>query len=293
MRHLYLVLPMAVLTACSSFKGEGPHYDDAYASCYDPCSASSAYTYATTDPSAHGQMPQGYTYGEAVPSQYDYSQLAQGQMQHQSPAVQYHTQHTPQAVYADTNYGGYAQMAYDPSYHHTPHHQKAGPLGLRGTNSYIYGNLGGIAYDVGDDGFGVVGRLGYQSPYYVGGEVEGTYGVSDSETVNGTDTITGGVDYSVAAFALARLPLGERFAVHARGGYHVTKIGAELGDGTTVTSGSESFDGFAYGAGAEFNMSPKTSIRVDYTRYELDAQTINSFDAASTDTVSLAVARKF
>lgn len=285
MRHLYLVLPMAVLTACSSFKGEGPHYDDAYTGCYDPCSASSSYTFATTD--AHS------------PAHYDYSQLAHGQVQyspevaHQTQAVQYHTAHTPQAVYADTTYGGYAQMVYDPSYHHSPQHEKTGPLGLRGTNSYIYGNLGGIAYDAGDDAFGVVGRLGYQSPHYLGGEVEGSVGVSDSKTVVGTDTIKGGVDYSVAAFALARLPLGDRFAVHARGGYHVTKIGAELDDGTTVTSGSESFDGFAYGAGAEFNMSPKSSIRVDYTRYELDAQTINSFDATSTDSVSLAFARKF
>jgi opacity protein-like surface antigen len=290
---------MAVLTACSSFKGEGPHYDDAYASCYDPCSAASSYTFATTDPYAQAQAISGYSYGDAVQPSYDYSQLAHGQVQyspeaaHQTQAVQYHTAHTPHAVYPDTTYGGYAQTGYDPSYHHTPHYEKTGPLGLRGTKSYIYGNLGGIAYDVGDDGFGVVGRLGYQSPYYVGTEVEATYGVSDSESVNGTDTVKGGVDYSVAAFALARLPLGDRFAVHARGGYHVTKIGAELDDGTTVTSGSESFDGFAYGAGAEFNMSPKTSVRVDYTRYELDAQTINSFDAASTDTVSLAIARKF
>jgi len=299
MRHFYLVLPVAVLTACSSFKGEGPHYDDTYTSCYDSCSASSSYTYATTDAHAQGQLTSGYSYGDAVPSSYDYSQLSHGQVQyapessHQTPAVQYHTAHTPQAVYADTTYGGYAQAGTEPSYHYPTHHEKTGRLGLRGTNSYIYGNLGGIAYDAGDDAFGIVGRLGYQSQHYLGGEVEGTIGVSDSTTVIGTDTVKGGVDYSVAAFALARLPLGDRFAVHARGGYHVTKIGAELDNGTTVVSGSESFDGFAYGAGAEFNMSPKSSIRVDYTRYELDAQTLNSFDATSNDSVSLAFARKF
>lgn len=296
MRHLYLVLPVAVLTACSSFKGEGPHYDQSYSDCYNPCS--STYAVAATDHGEFEQPSSGYVYGNPVPSQFDYSQLAEGQTyytgepSYQTQAMQYHTMHTPQAVYADTNYGGYADNTHGQSYHN-PTQPKKGPLGLRGNQSYIYGNLGGIAYDAGEDSFGVVGRLGYQSPYYLGAEVEGSVGVSDSEVVSGTDRIKGGVDYSVAAFALARLPVGDRFAVHARGGYHVTKIGAQLDDGTAIVSGSESFDGFAYGAGAEFNMSPKTSFRVDYTRYELDAQTINSFEAVTTDSVSLAIARKF
>lgn len=301
MRHLYLVLPVAVLTACSSFKGEGPHYDQSYSDCYNPCS--STYAVASHGPHMAEQPASAYVYGNSVPSQFDYSNLAHGQTQytgqpsyqtpsHQNQAVQYHTMDTPQAIYPDMSYGGYADTTHGPVYYETAKPKK-GPFGLRGTSSYLYGNLGGIAYDVGEDNFGVVTRLGYQSPYYIGAEVEGTLGVSDIKTQNGADSIKGGVDYSVAAFALARLPLGERFSVHARGGYHVSKIGAQLDDGTSVVSGSESFDGFAYGGGAEFNLSPKTSMRVDYTRYELDAQTINSFDAATSDSVSWAIARKF
>jgi len=52
-------------------------------------------------------------------------------------------------------------------------------------------------------------------------------------------------------------------------------VSAEADDGTAMISNAEAFDGFAYGAGAEFNVSERDSIRVDYTRYEYDAQDPN------------------
>lgn len=166
---------------------------------------------------------------------------------------------------------------------------------LRGSykSNYIYSNIGGVAYDAGGDLFGVVGRLGYQSDSFLGAEAEGTIGVNNTTIEEAGITISGGVDYSVAAFALARLPVSDKFALHARGGYHVTRVSAEADDGTAMISNAEAFDGFAYGAGAEFNVSERDSIRVDYTRYEYDAQDPNIDNVASQDTVSVAYARKF
>ena len=166
---------------------------------------------------------------------------------------------------------------------------------LRGSydGDYIYGNIGGVVYDAGGDTFGLVGRLGYQSKKLFGAEAEGTIGLNNTTIEEAGTTITGGVDYSVAAFALARLPVSDKFSVHARGGYHVTRVSANSDDGVTQISAAEAFDGFAYGAGAEFNVSPRDSLRVDYTRYEYDPQNPNIQDVDAQDTVSLAWARKF
>lgn len=186
------------------------------------------------------------------------------------------------SVYGDNYYAGAV-------------HKAQSKPSLRGSykSDYLYGNLGGVAYDVGEDSFGVIGRVGYQSPYYVGAEIEGSLGVSEESVQTGGTTLTAGPDYSVGAFALARLPLGKRFSVHARGGYHVTKVATSLDNGVVTTEASEAYDGLAYGAGAEFNMSDRNSLRVDYTRYDYDTQTLNGYNIGPTDSVSVAFARKF
>jgi len=152
---------------------------------------------------------------------------------------------------------------------------------------YFNGKLGAVAYDTDKDPYGLQARLGYQSNNIWGAEIEGSMGL-DEDRVNdpiNLETTTLDVDYSVGAFALARLPLHDRLSVHARGGYHTTKISADVDDGTTVTEFSNEFDGFAYGAGAEFNVTPKDSLRVDYTRYEGEGNDL--------DSISLGYARKF
>lgn len=167
--------------------------------------------------------------------------------------------------------------------------QRSGPYGpvdnsyntpsLRGSyGPSYYGNIGGIMYDVDDEIFGVVGRLGAQKSWY-GAEVEGSFGVID-ENIGGN--IDAGVDYSVAAFAVGRLPIGRQFGALARVGYHNTEISV---DGANVNR-SEDFDGLAYGAGIEYDIDSVNGLRFDYTRYELA-------DDITSDSLSATYLRRF
>ena len=149
--------------------------------------------------------------------------------------------------------------------------------------------MGATLYDVDSEAFGIQGRLGWQSKSFFGAEIEGSFGVNgDSDTIDlgtGPFDIETDIDTQIAAFAVARLPVSNRFSVLSRVGYHNTEIDAELDDGVTVLEDSTSTDGIAYGIGAEYAFDPKTSIRADYTRYD--------FDGPDADALSLAIARKF
>jgi len=154
------------------------------------------------------------------------------------------------------------QQGYAPASYVNPRSNPS--KGLR--QSYTYGTLGATLYEVDSDNFGIQGRLGWQSKNIFGAEIEGSFGVNDE-----SDTVDLGVS--------------NRFNVFSRVGYHNTEIDVEVDDGTTVTEDTISTDGIAYGIGAEYAFDPKTSIRADYTRYDLDGP-----DA---DAISLAIARKF
>ncbi|MEL6688013.1 MAG: outer membrane beta-barrel protein [Pseudomonadota bacterium] len=131
---------------------------------------------------------------------------------------------------------------------------------------YTYGSIGLNMYDVdAEEALGVQGRLGYQFSPLLGVEAEGSYGITDD---GGFDP-----DYQIAGFGVAKLPLGPRLSAHARGGYHNSDLGA--GDD----------DGFAYGAGAEYRLNARDSLRFDYTNYEVTG--------ANLDSVSLAFQRRF
>lgn len=173
---------------------------------------------------------------------------------------------------------------------------------LRGAHgpSY-YGNLGGIMYDVDSDLFGIIGRLGVEKSWY-GAEVEGSFGVSDEdETIvvalpDGEGPlpvdVSAGIDYSLAAFAVGRLPIGSKLKALGRVGYHTTQIdvsgSAAIPDTGNVVmeSESESFDGIAYGAGLEYNLDQVNGLRVDYTRYDLE-------DGATSDSIAATYLRRF
>jgi hypothetical protein len=95
-----------------------------------------------------------------------------------------------------------------------------------------------------------------------------------------------GVDYSVAAFGTARLPLSRNISTHARLGYHSTRSSAEVNfDNNPDQKVTSTTDGIAYGAGIVMDITPVDAIRADFTRYEGDAQ--------SNDAVSLAYLRRF
>lgn len=159
--------------------------------------------------------------------------------------------------------------------------------GLR--QAYTYGTLGATMYDVESELFGVQGRLGWQSKSFFGAEIEGSFGLTDDDaTVEfGGVPLTSeiGVDTQIAGFGVARFPVSDRFNILGRVGYHRTEFSGEVTDGVTVADLDFSTDGIAYGLGAEYALGRKTSIRADYTRYDLDGE-----DA---DAVSLAIARKF
>ena len=139
---------------------------------------------------------------------------------------------------------------------------------------YTYGSLGVNMYDVdAEEALGIQGRLGYQFSPVLGVEAEGSVGVTDDDI----GAINFDPQYQIAGFGVAKLPLGPRFSAHARGGYHNTE--AEFNG----VSASE--DGFAYGAGAEYRLNPRDSLRFDYTNYEVAG--------ANLDSVSLAFQRRF
>jgi len=158
------------------------------------------------------------------------------------------------------------------------------------SNSYAYGTLGGIAYDVGEDIYGIQGRLGYQFNRFLGAEVEGSFGVIDDTD----DFVLGGmpfdqeigIDTSIAGFGVIRYPLIGRLSGLSRVGYHSTEVDVELTDATGAEAETSfNTDGIAYGTGLEYALNPKTSVRVDYTIYD--------FDGPDAESLSLAVSRKF
>ncbi|WP_371396616.1 porin family protein [Fretibacter rubidus] len=156
---------------------------------------------------------------------------------------------------------GYAVPHYGQAAHHGAYHGRPGVPALRGRSQpRVYGNLGFIHYDVDGETDGAIARLGVQNGY-LGAEIEASSSISDERDVD--------VDYSVAAFGVLRAPVSPRLNLLARAGY-----------GTAEINNSIDADGFAYGAGAEYNFDAHNGLRLDYTRYELD-QGLEGADSVS------------
>lgn len=277
--HRILILSSAaiVLSGCSlhgdnSYSNAGAHQQH-YANTYShnncgaaQCAPGSTYAVSHETTQYGGQAHYGGQYGDTgygapqQPAAYVYGSQIQG-----------HPMHGPNAHGAHQGYGQAPQLR--------------GAYGKNKRRGYKYGTLGVVAYDVDSDIYGLQGRLGYQSANFIGAEVEGSFGVIEDKETSGAIELKAGVDYSVGAFARAVVPLGERFNVFARGGYHATEITGSATDATGTVEVSDSTDGFAYGAGAEWAFNPRDSIRLDYTRYDVGP--------GETDSVSLAYSRKF
>jgi len=75
---------------------------------------------------------------------------------------------------------------------------------------------------------------------------------------------------TIALQAMGILPLGERFSIYAKYGYH--KWDAKLRASDSLTSGSDSEDGEdpMYGLGVNFGLKGAGSIRLEYELYEID-----------------------
>jgi hypothetical protein len=274
MRHLFLAVPIVALSGCSFLTGGDGYGHSSYHDGYGHSSHSVAHS-SYNEPVY--TTPSATAYGSANHSGHSMSHSGSTTLTTTSPSVTYHT----------------------PANHGVQGGQHGGYHGLRGMHKpkrkgYAYGNLGLNYYsvDVGPEDIesvGLVGRVGYQSAGILGAEVEGNLGLKNDSFAIGGTAVSGGLDYSGGAFAVARMPIGDKFSVHARGGYHVADVDAEIDFGPGTLIASDTVDDFAYGVGGEYKVSERDSVRLDYTRYELG----NSLGIDAADSVSLAYNRRF
>ena len=147
-------------------------------------------------------------------------------------------------------------------------------------DSGAYGGIGITTFEF--DTYGINAKLGYDINKNFSVEGEGFLGVGgESGPYGNPPTTTSEIDYSVAAYAVVRLPLSEQFDIFARGGYHNTKLSLK----SPIANVSGDIDGFALGGGLQYNLSDTSSIRADYTY--LDGK-FSDFD-----TVSISYVRRF
>ncbi|WP_270375124.1 porin family protein [Marinicauda sp. Alg238-R41] len=125
-------------------------------------------------------------------------------------------------------------------------------------------------------------RGGYDFNDYVGVEGEALIGLGDEDVTAAGITGDVSLDYIVGAYAKAQYPVGQGFNLFARAGYAYAEAEASAA-GLTL---SDSTDGFAYGAGAEWAFNGPNAVRVEYTRYEFE-------DDAEADSFGASYVRRF
>lgn len=124
-----------------------------------------------------------------------------------------------------------------------------------------YGTLGYNYVDKAKTGT-IQGRLGIDLSRYLAVEAEYGLGVQghDREILGQTARLE--EPWEGAGYVVAKLPIGDSFKVHARGGYGHTEF-RETYNGSTSDVGG---DHWAYGVGGEYQWSDNNGIRADWTR---------------------------
>ncbi len=147
-----------------------------------------------------------------------------------------------------------------------------------------YATLGYTRLDTDQAELGAVtARLGYKFHQNFGVEGEAGIGIEDEDievSINGSGVIE--LKHEVAAYAVAFLPLGDRFEAFARIGYGTSKIEASVA-GVTVRDQGESFN---YGVGASAFLTTHDGLRANWTRRDFQ-------DGGEADTWSLSYIRRF
>lgn len=255
MKRILLAASAMTLAACTGPQNYGPQGQSSYAQ-------SSLYAPAAQQSAHHGNCMHGGCYSVAPAHKPGYGAHAAHQGHYQGHAQ---APHAPQTINAPR--AAYGTAA-------------AGALSaLRGTaqprRGYKYGELGGVAYDPFDDTYGVQGRVGYQSANYWGVEAEGSLGLTDrTEVVAVADplsptgftdvSVEAGIKHSLAGFGRLAYPVTPRLSLVSRVGYHTTTLEGEAGG----VQADVDIDGFAYGGGMEYSLSPRSALRLDYTNYD-------------------------
>ena len=154
----------------------------------------------------------------------------------------------------------------------------------------------GNAVDLGEESADIImlnGRIGYRFNAYIAAEVEGGFGLGgDSASrdnvpipVAGFGTVPVNLDANVdintygAVFARAVLPVNQSLDLFIRGGYGTASADADVTATTDILGGisvsdslSDSIDGFAFGAGAEYHLTEKHGLRLDVSAINSDVQ---------------------
>jgi hypothetical protein len=134
------------------------------------------------------------------------------------------------------------------------------------TGVYVSGGYTQFDGDGGADLGGITGRVGVNLSPNFAIEGEGSFGVKDD---SGTE-----LDSEFGAFVVGKLPINPQFDLFGR-----------LGVARIETSPGGDEDGVAYGAGAQFNLTPVDGIRGEWTRHD--------YDAGDVDAWSLSYVRQF
>lgn len=101
---------------------------------------------------------------------------------------------------------------------------------------------------------------------------------SDGDVV---DAITApgdfGLDYLLAAYVKAGIPVGDQLEIFGRAGYAFAEVSSEITTpgGNTIDIG-DSESGASLGAGGAWHLTDRQSIRVDYTFTDFDLAESNS-----------------
>ena len=161
--------------------------------------------------------------------------------------------------------------------------------------------VSGESLDLGSEDANITminGRLGYRLNDFFAVEGEIGFGLGGDDfdralpvvvdgfgTVNVDTNVSLNVDNYYIGFARGILPVSDQFDVFARVGYGEATADAEViasaAGFTAQAADSVSDSGFAYGVGAQYNLTANDGIRGDYTRL------------ADTDIISLAYSRRF
>lgn len=123
-----------------------------------------------------------------------------------------------------------------------------------------YASIGYSNVDIDPVNLGAISaRIGVKVNPYFGLEGEAQFGVADDDILGTTVELK----HAFGVFAVASYPITPNIDVFARVGGATATV--DIG-GTDANS-----NGAAYGAGAQYFFDGTNGVRVDYTKYELDA----------------------
>ena len=161
-------------------------------------------------------------------------------------------------------------------------------------------DVSGQSLDLGSEDANITvinGRLGYRLNDFIAVEGELGFGLGGDDfdrvlpvdvlgtAVNVDTNVSLDVSNYYIGFVRGIFPVSDQFDVFARVGYGEASVEGDIvasAAGFTATASDEDdASGFAYGVGAQYNLTEKDGIRGDYTRLE---------DA---DIISLAYSRRF